>query len=69
MLPRGKQILRRVLKVVAVVAAAVFVFDNRLSGTIGIVLLVGSIVALLVCLFVWLIFDLGEDRALPHKLK
>jgi hypothetical protein len=69
MLPRGKQILRRVLKVVAVVAAAVFVLDNRLSGTIGIVLLVGSIVVLLVCLFVWLIFDLGEDRALPHKLK
>jgi F0F1-type ATP synthase assembly protein I len=69
MLPTGKQILRRVVKVVALVAAAVFVLDNRLSGTIGIVLLVGSIVVLLVCLFVWLIFDFGEDSALPDKPK
>jgi len=48
MLPTGKRILRRVVKVVAAAAAVVFLLDNRLSGTIGIVLLVGSIAALLI---------------------
>jgi len=68
MLPTGKRILRGVIKVVAAVAAAVFVFDNRLNGTVGIVLLVGSIVILLVCLFVWLFFDLGGDTGFwPDK--
>lgn len=61
MLPTRKRILRGVVKVAAVAAAGVFVFDNRLSGTIGIALLVGSIAVLPVCLVVWLGFDLGED--------
>jgi hypothetical protein len=68
MLPTGKRLLRGVVKVVAAAAAAVFVLDNRLSGTIGIVLFVGSIVVLLVCLVVWLVFDLGEDTGFwPDK--
>jgi hypothetical protein len=70
MLPTGKRILRGVVKAIAVAAAAVFVLDNRLSSTIGIVLFVGSIAVLLVCLFVWLVFDLGENsRFWPDKPK
>jgi hypothetical protein len=68
LLPTGKRILRGVVKVVAAAAAAIFVLDNRLSGTIGIALLVGSIAVLLVCLVVWLVFDLGEDTGFwPDK--
>jgi hypothetical protein len=61
MRPTGKRILRGVVKLVAALAAAVFLLDNRLRGTIGIVLVVGSIALLLVCLVVWLVFDLGKD--------
>ena len=70
MLSARRRILRGVVKVIAVAAAAVFVLDNRLGGTVGIVLLVGSIAVLLVCLFVWLVFDLGEDTGFwPDKPK
>ncbi len=61
MLPTGKRIPRGVVKVVSVLAAAVFVVDNRLSGTVEIVLFVGSIAILLICLFIWLFFDLERD--------
>jgi hypothetical protein len=67
MLRVAKRVLRGVVKVVATAAGVVFLFDNRLSGTAGIVLL-ASIAVLFVCLFVWLIFDLGEDAGLgPDK--
>ncbi len=55
----AKRILRVVIKVIASAAGIVFIFDNRLSGTEGVVLL-GSISVLFLCGFVWLIFDLGE---------
>jgi hypothetical protein len=63
MMPVAKKVLRGVVKVVATVAGVVFLFDNKLSGNAGIVLL-GSIGMLFVCLFVWLIFDLGGDSGL-----
>jgi anaerobic C4-dicarboxylate transporter len=63
MLRVAKRILRGVVKVVATVAGVVFFFDNKLGGTGGIVLL-GSIAVLFVCLFVWVIFELGEDSGL-----
>lgn len=66
MLPVAKRILRRVVKVVATVAGVVFLFDNRLSGKAGIVLLC-SIAVLFACLFVWLIFDLGEHAGFWPK--
>jgi predicted membrane-bound dolichyl-phosphate-mannose-protein mannosyltransferase len=70
MLPTGKRILRGVVEVVATAAAAVFVLDNRLSGTTGVVLFVVSIAVLLVLLFVWLAFDLTEDTGFwPDKPK
>jgi len=56
----AKRILRPIVKVVAGIAGVVFIFDNRLSGTEGLVLL-GSIAALVVCGLVWMIFDLAED--------
>jgi hypothetical protein len=62
-MPVAKKVLRGVVKVVATVAGVVFLFDNKLSGNAGIVLL-GSIGMLFVCLFVWLIFDLGGDSGL-----
>src|SRR5437660_1940496 len=55
-----KQILRGVVKTIAVVAGVVFVFDNRVSGVAGIVLL-ASVAVLILCLFVWRFFDLGDD--------
>jgi hypothetical protein len=55
MLSVGKRVLRGVVKIVATAAGLVFLFDNRLSGNAGTVLL-GSIAVLFVCLFVWLIF-------------
>ena len=58
--PMAKRILRVVIKVVAIAAGIVFILDNRLSGTAGTVLL-GSIAVLGACLFIWLIFGLGED--------
>jgi hypothetical protein len=70
MLPTGKRILRGVVKAVAAAAAGIFIFNNRLTGTTGIALFVGSIVVLLLCLFVWLIFDLGEHTGFwPDKPK
>jgi predicted membrane protein len=70
MLPTGKRILRAIVKVVASAAAAIFVFDNKLTGTTGIVLFVGSLAALLVCLLVWLIFDLSVGAGFrPDKPK
>jgi hypothetical protein len=63
----AKRILRGVVKVVAAAAGVVFLLDNRLSGSAGFVLL-GSIAVLFVCLFIWLIFDLGEGTAFwPRK--
>ncbi len=63
----AKRLVRGVVKVVASAAAVVFLFDNRLSGTAGLVLL-GSIAVLFACLFVWVIFDLGEDTGFwPNK--
>jgi hypothetical protein len=58
----GKRVLRAVVKTVAVSAGIVFLFDNKLSGTAGTVLLV-SIAVLFACLFLWLIFDLGDEDA------
>ena len=55
----AKRILRRIVKVVAVVAGVVFLFDNSLSGRAFLVLL-ASIATLGACLIVWLIFDLDE---------
>jgi hypothetical protein len=56
----GKRVLRTVIKGVTLAAGAVFLFDNRLSGTAGDVLL-GSIAVLFVCGFFWLAFGLGDD--------
>lgn len=67
MLPIGKRILRGAIKAVMVAAGGIFVLDSRLSGTVGIVLLVGSIAVLLVCLAVWLFFDLGEHPGVWPK--
>ena len=60
----AKRILRVVIKLVAGAAGLVFLFDNKLSGNAGIVLL-SSIGVLLVCMIVWLIFGLGEDVENP----
>lgn len=67
----GKRILRAVIKTVAAIAGVVFLFDNKLSGTEGTVLLI-SVVVLFLCLFVWLTFDLddGDDKGFwPEKPK
>jgi hypothetical protein len=56
----GKRILRAVIKAVALAAGMVFLFDNKLSGTAGDVLL-GSIAVLFLCAFLWLAFGLGDD--------
>lgn len=61
MLPLWKRILRWMVKGVAAVAALVFFFDNKLSGTSGTVLLC-SIIVLFLCLFVWLIFGLSGNE-------
>jgi hypothetical protein len=55
-----KRILRDVGKTVALLAALVFFFDNRVTGSAGTVLL-GSIVVCFLCLFVWAIF-LRDDE-------
>jgi lipopolysaccharide export LptBFGC system permease protein LptF len=62
----AKRILRWVVKAVATVAGLVFVFDNRVSGTAGTVLL-GSIAVLFVCMLLWLIFGLGEHTGFWPK--
>jgi dolichyl-phosphate-mannose--protein O-mannosyl transferase len=58
-----KRILRGVVKTVALLAGLVFFFDNKITGTAGIVLL-GSIVVFFLCIFVWAIFlrDDEDDR-------
>jgi len=66
MLPVAKRILREVVKVVAVSAGVVFLFDNQLSGTAGLVLL-GSGAVLLLCLLIWLIFDLSDTGFWPDQ--
>jgi dolichyl-phosphate-mannose--protein O-mannosyl transferase len=50
-----KRILRAIVKTVVLLAALVFFFDNRVTGTAGTVLL-GSIVVFFLSLFVWAIF-------------
>ena len=57
-----KQFFRGVVKVVACIAGVVFIFDNHLSGTEGLVLL-GSIAVLFVCGIVWMIFLRDDDDA------
>ena len=44
------------------IAGVVFIFDNRLSGTEGLVLL-GSIALLFLCGIVWMIFLRDDDDA------
>ena len=55
-----KKALRNMVKFIALIALIVFVFDNRLSGKSGLVLL-GSIGMLGICLIAWLLLSLGED--------
>lgn len=63
-----KRILRAAVKVVATAAGIVFLFDNKLNSTTGITALLGSLAVLLICLFIWLNFDLGEDKGFwPDK--
>ena len=55
-----KRILRPIVKAVAGLAGVVFLFDNHLNGTAGLILL-ASIAVLTLCGIVWMIF-LGEDE-------
>ncbi len=55
-----KRILRPIVKVVAGLAGVVFLFDNHLSGTAGLIPL-ASIAVLTLCGIVWMIF-LREDE-------
>jgi hypothetical protein len=55
-----KKALRNLVKFIALIALIVFVFDNRLSGKSGLVLL-GSIGILGICLVALLLLSLGED--------
>ena len=55
-----KRILRPIVKAVAGLAGVVFLFDNHLSGTAGLILL-ASIAVLTLCGIVWMIF-LREDE-------
>ena len=64
--PIWKRILRGAVKTIAGIAGLVFFFDNRSSGMAGIVLL-ASIAVLFLCLFVWLIFGLGNDHVFWPK--
>jgi hypothetical protein len=50
-----KRILRPIVKAVAGLAGVVFLFDNHLSGTAGLILL-ASIAVLVLCGIGWLIF-------------
>jgi hypothetical protein len=56
-----KRILRPIVKGVAGIAGAVFLFDNHVSGTAGLVLL-ASIAVLTLCGIVWMIFLRGDDE-------
>jgi len=62
----ARRILRKAIQIVATIAGVVFLFDNRFSSS-GLAVLVASIAVLLVCLFLWLIFDLGEDTGFWPK--
>lgn len=55
----AKRILRVVVKVIVGIAGAVFLFDNHLKGTSGLVFF-ASIGVLLLCLAAWLFFGLDE---------
>jgi hypothetical protein len=55
-----KRILRPIVKAVAGLAGVVFLFDNHLSGTAGIILL-ASIAVLALCGIVWMIFLRDDD--------
>jgi hypothetical protein len=55
-----KRFLRGFIKGAAALAALVLVFDNRSSNVAGLVLL-GCVAVLVICVLVWLKFDLGED--------
>ncbi len=54
-----KRILRPIVKAVAGLAGVVFLFDNHISGTSGLIL-VASIAVLTLCGIIWMIF-LRED--------
>jgi hypothetical protein len=56
----AKRILRPLVKLVAGLAGVVFLFDNHLSGTAGLILL-ASIAVPTFCGIVWMIF-LREDE-------
>jgi len=63
----AKRILRGTIKCVAVAAALVFIFDNKDSGSAGIV---GAIAVLFLCFLIWQIFDLGaSDGFRPDEPK
>lgn len=59
--PMSKRILRLFIKVVAVAAALVFIFDKKDSGSAGII---GSVAVIFVCFLIWQLFDLGADDRL-----
>jgi hypothetical protein len=55
-----KRILRPIVKVVTGLAGVVFLFDNHLSGTPGLILL-ASIAVLAFCGIVWTMFLRDDD--------
>ena len=55
-----KRILRPIVKAVAGLAGFVFLFDNHISGTSGLILL-ASIVVLTFCGIIWMIFLREND--------
>ena len=59
MLVVAKRIFRGIVKIIALAAGLVFLFDNRLSDT-GLTVLLGSIAVIFVCVLIWCIFDLGD---------
>jgi dolichyl-phosphate-mannose--protein O-mannosyl transferase len=66
MVPHGnaavvKRTLRPVVKAVAALAGVVFLCDNHLSGTSGLILL-ASIAVLALCGIVWMIFLRDDDQ-------
>jgi len=65
-----KRVIRKAIKALAVTAGLVFLFV--LPNTFAeLALFAGSIVVLLVCLFLWHLLDLGEDDGFwpgkPHE--
>jgi hypothetical protein len=56
----GKKILRGLIKTIAVCAGLVFLFDNKITGNAGTVLL-ASIAVLFSCGLLWLVFGLSDD--------